>query len=451
MFWNLTAADIAGSVEATLLLSLVLFMPGYVVGWLSNVFDFRDRRFATQALLSTPLAVAVVPILIFLLGRNPKALWAVFGASWLGFAFLMRPMWRRWWRFRMRRVPRAVWIGGTFALAWAFVAIASLVDLQFTDLLYYSTTAFDYSTRTAFTAAAARTIPPINPFFAGGPAILLRYHYFWMLVCSLSTHLGKVDSREAMYGGTVWAGIALMSLVAISFRFFVNAREHLARKALIGCGLLLVTGLDILPTIYLYERYRLVNADMEWWNVQITSWVDALLWTPHHVMSVVACMVGLLVIRQPSRTKRQSAIAILIAGLAFASAAGLSILVTFTFALFVIFWVPLAAYRRWWDDVVGLLGAGAVGLIVALPYLKILTEPAVDGANRGGRFFVVAVRDFPVALNLIASTVQMSPKNLPAPDLILLLLLPLNYFLELGFFFVVGALGYTVSASAPSR
>jgi hypothetical protein len=326
------------------------------------------------------------------------------------------------------------------AFIWAFVAIGSLVDLQFKDLLYFSTTAFDYSTRTAFTAATARIIPPINPFFAGSPPMLLRYHYFWMLVCGLATRLGNVDPRQAMYGGTVWAGIALMSLIAMSLRFFVGAREHLARKALIGCSLLLVTGLDLLPTVFLYLRSKAVNPDMEWWNEQITSWVDALLWTPHHVMSVVACVVGLLVIRQPATTKYQRAVAILIAGLAFASSVGLSVLASFTFALFVVFWLPLAAYRRWWDDVTGLLGAGAVALVVALPYLRIVMGPGVDGSGGGGRFFSVAIRDFPLATNLIASMFQMPAHKLPALQLILLLLLPLNYFLELGFFFVVGAL-----------
>src|SRR5580704_3172214 len=169
MSWNLTAVDIVRSVEASLLLSLILFVPGYVVGWLSNLFEFRDRRFLIQIILSTPLAVAVVPGLIFLFGRYPTALWTLFGASWLGFAILIRPVWQRWWRGGKNRVPRVVWIGAAAALGWACLAIASLVDLQFKDLLYFSTTAFDYSTRTAFTAAAARAIPPINPFFAGGP------------------------------------------------------------------------------------------------------------------------------------------------------------------------------------------------------------------------------------------------------------------------------------------
>jgi hypothetical protein len=440
MPWNLTAVDIVRSVEASLLLSLILFVPGYVLGWLSNLFEFRDRSVTTRIVLSTPIAVAIVPILIFLFGRSPKALWTLFGATWLGFAILMGPVCQQWWRNRERGVPRAVWTGVALVLGWACLAIGSLVDLQFKDSLYFSIPAFDYSTRTAFTAAAVRSIPPLNPFFAGSPPFLLRYHYFWMMVCSLSSHLGKVDSRQAMYGGTVWAGIALMSLIAMSLKFFVGARERLVRKALIGCSLLLVTGLDILPTIYLYVRRDIVTPDMEWWNEQITSWADALLWTPHHIMGVVACMVALLVIRQPATTRYRRAVAILIAGLAFASAAGLSILSTFTFALFVIYWLPLAVYRKWWDDVIGFVGAGAVGLLVALPYLRILTGPAVDGSGGGGRFFTIRVRDFPLAIDLIASMFHMSPKQLPLQDLILLLLLPLNYFLELGFFFVVGAL-----------
>src|ERR1700686_3528148 len=128
MSWNLTVVDIVRSVEASLLLSLILFVPGYVLGWLSNLFEFRDRGVATQITLSTPLAVAIVPILIFLFGRNPKALWTIFGASWLGFAILIRPVWQRWWRNRERRVPRAVWIGVALALGWACIAIVSLVD-----------------------------------------------------------------------------------------------------------------------------------------------------------------------------------------------------------------------------------------------------------------------------------------------------------------------------------
>jgi len=114
----------------------------------------------------------------------------------------------------------------------------------------------------------------------------------------------------------VWAGIALMSLIVMAVKFYLGARERLERKAVIACSLLLVTGLDIVPTAYRFLRWRTVTPDMEWWNEQITSWIDALIWAPHHIMGVVACMVGLLALRQPTSDKFQRAAAILIAGLA---------------------------------------------------------------------------------------------------------------------------------------
>jgi hypothetical protein len=434
---NFTGTDIAGSVEASLLLILILFIPGYVMGWLTNVFDFRQRRLAIQSLLSTPLAVAVLPILVYWVGRYPKVLWTILGASWVGFLVLVRPIWKRWKVIGIPRIPRAVWVGCSFAIIWAVIAIATLVDLQFKGRLYFSVPAYDYSLRTALTAAAARAIPPANPFFASTPLVPLRYHYFWMLICSLVVRLGHVGPRQAMYGGTVWAGIALMSLIAISLKFFLNVREHFARKALIGCGLLLVTGLDILPTLYLYLRLRAVTPDMEWWNQQITSWADVLLWTPHHIIAVVASVFGFLLLRHPAATKFHRAMAILVAGLAFASSAGISVLVTFTFASFIVLWLPYAVLRRWWDDVAGLLTAGLIALIAALPYLRTLVGPAVDGSGGGGRFLAVSVRGFPLAIDLIASKFGVSPDKLFALSLPLL---PLNYFFELGFFFVIGVL-----------
>ena len=318
--------------------------------------------------------------------------------------------------------------------------IVSLADVQFDGRLYFSSAAYDNSTRAAFTAAAGRSIPAYNPFFAGSPTALLRYHYFWMMISSLVTKLAHVNPRYALYGGTVWAGIALMSLIVMAVKFYLGARERLERKAVIACSLLLVTGLDIVPTAYRFLRWRTVTPDMEWWNEQITSWIDALIWAPHHIMGVVACMVGLLALRQPTSDKFQRAAAILIAGLAFASSTGLSVLVTFTFALFVALWLPLAALRKWWDDVVGLTASGAIALAAAFHI------PA--DAHRLGRAVTVvmslsrpcSVRNFYFAVDRVASILHTPVQKVPAPELILLLLLPLNYFLELGFYFLVGAL-----------
>ena len=441
MLRNFTVLDVVGIVEASLLMTLILFIPGYVLGWLSNVFEFRERRLAMQVALSTPLAVAVFPVLIDLLGRDPKILRILFAASWLGFVLIAGRGSSRWRQIRLRNIPKSVWIGGAFVFVWAGIVIATLADLQFDGRLYFSSAAYDNSTHASLTAAASRSIPPANPFFAVSPPISLRYHYFWMELCSLVSGVGNIRPQHALYAGTVWAGIALMSLIVIAMKFFVGIRERFERKALIACSLLLITGLDILPTAYNYARLGVVTPDMEWWNEQITSWVDALLWAPHHIMSLAACMVGFLVLRHAVSTKSQRAIAIVLAGLAFSSAAGLSILTTFAFALFIALWLAFAALRREWSDVTGFIAAGAIALVGALPYLHTLLAAAAGGYG-GGRFLAVRVRRFDFAMNLIAAMLHTTAQKLPAPGLILFLLLPLNYFLELGFFLLVGVLRF---------
>jgi hypothetical protein len=440
MLQNFTVVDVVGSLEASLEFALILFIPGYVIGWLSNVFSFRKRPFPMQVLLSSPLAVAVLPILVYLLGRYPRTLWTLFGATWLAFLLFIPGIAALVSQARKQFRSRTAWIGAAFVLGWATLAVATLVDLQFKYRLYVSTTAYDYSTRTAFTAAAVRAIPPSNPFFAANPPIALRYHYFWMLLCSLVVRLGHVGPKQAMYGGTVWAGIALMSLIVISLEFFTGVRERFQQRAFIGVALLLVTGLDILPNLYIYLHWHQVAPDMEWWNaVQITSWIDSLLWVPHHVMGLVACMVGVLVLQCEVSTRFQRAIAILIAGLAFASSAGLSILVTFTFAVFAVLWLLLAAHRNRWGEVAVLMASGVVGLLIGLPYLSTLLEPALDGSGGGGRFFALGIREFSFGTNLLASIFHFLPMTWVGWELLLLLLLPLNYFFELGFFLIVAA------------
>lgn len=438
---NFTAIDIVGSVEASLLFTLILFIPGFVLGWLSNTFDFRKHPFPTQVLLSSPLGIAILPILVYLLGPYPRALWAIFGATWLVFLLLLPGIVVRLSRTRIQLSRSTALTAAAFALGWAFLAIASLVDLQFKNRLYFSSTAYDYSTRTAFTAAAVRAIPPANPFFATNPPVPLRYHYFWMLLCSLVARLGHVGSRQALFGGTVWAGITLMSLIAISLSFFSGIRERFKQKTLIGCALLLVTGLDILPNLYLYLHFHQVIADMEWWNaVQITSWIDSLLWVPHHVMGLVGCMVGFLALRYEATTRFQRSIAICTAGLAFASSAGLSVLVTFTFAVSAVIWLLFAAHRKAWGEIAGIVTAGAISLFIGLPYISTLIEPALDGSGGGGRFFAFGVREFSFATDFFASRFHFLPQTWTGRELFLLLLLPLNYFFELGFFVLVAAI-----------
>ncbi len=50
-------------------MSSILVVPGYLLGWLSNLFDFRQRRLVTRFLLGILLSTAVLPATFFLIGR----------------------------------------------------------------------------------------------------------------------------------------------------------------------------------------------------------------------------------------------------------------------------------------------------------------------------------------------------------------------------------------------
>jgi hypothetical protein len=423
---NFTLIDFARTLEAALLLALIIFVPGFVVGWAANILRFRNRRLALQVLLSTPLGVAVAPIMIFLTGRYPYLLWTILAGAWIFFSVLMIRLFRR---TGVPRISLEIILGLGFVAAWTMVVLVVLADWQWHQRLYFSVPAYDHCVRTAFTAAGMRRIPPINPFFAGTPAIVLRYHFFWMLVCSMICRLAGVMPRHAMYGSVIWAGIALMSTIGLAFKFFLGITKRIEQKTLIAFGLLAVTGLDLLPTLYVYSHHNVVYPDMEWWNTQITSWADTLLWTPHHLMALVACFTGFLVLRQPASTRRDRVIGIMLAGAAFASAVGLSTLVTFTFVIFIAGWILVAVHYQWWDEVAPCFSAGAVAVLAALPFLRILASSGT-AFNGSSSVLEFAVREFPLIVRGASRFHQLK----------LALLLPLNYFLELGFFLLVAVL-----------
>src|SRR6266568_8108793 len=66
---NFMFADLLRGATATVAFSLGLFFPGYVVGWTTRLFSFRNRSSCERLLLSIVLSVAVAPILAVLLGR----------------------------------------------------------------------------------------------------------------------------------------------------------------------------------------------------------------------------------------------------------------------------------------------------------------------------------------------------------------------------------------------
>lgn len=436
---NYTAIDLTGTLLASLLFAAVLVPPGYVLAWATNLAKFRTLEPRWRFLLSVPLGIAVCPITIYLLDFVYTPLvWCALAVSWLIFILLWSGQFGHVSirsSLRTFRVPVAAVV---IVLAWGTVAIGSLIDLQFHDRLDPSNIIYDHSLRTSMIDAITRTSfsHPSNPFYhINGPSGL-RYHFFWFMLCSLVDRLGgsAVDGRQALIASVVWCGLGLMCLILCYLRWFSPTGEQaMGRRSRIAIGLLLVTGLDFIPTVLLIFFRAKMFADMEWWNVEeVTSWADSFLWVPNHVGSLAAGLTAFLVFvfagREPNRSR---AFALTLVGAAaVATTMGCSIYVGFTFALILTVWTVVTFVAGWRRHTAVLVAAGVLAILFVLPYLKQLAGP-----GGGGGFLVLSVRSFPGFGEFF---------NLPdfshewQRQILNLALLPLNYSIELGFFLVVG-------------
>jgi hypothetical protein len=429
---NFTVADTLGTFKSFIALAPLVFAPGYVAGWALDLFEFRQRRPLLRLILAVPLTVAICPMLSYLLARFfAPGLWIFYLAAFAACVLLLAKQIRS---ASLQAITRPVWIAVGLIAFWVLLATASMVDLQLGDRLYPPITAFDHSTRVEVMAAIVRHTPPHNPFFVH-PFVELRYHYLWMLVCSLPMKFAHLEVRHLMYAGIVWCGISLMCVIALGLKFLLRAEKGIAAQALVGILLLFVTGLDILPTLYLGLSQKTWLSDMEWWNdAQITSWIGSLLWVPHHVAGLIACFLGFLLLRhEMDAPRRRFIVPAIVAGMAFASAAGMSVYVTLTFVVAIALWLLILAARKNWREASLFCCSGAVALVWALPYLF-----SLRGSIAGTAFAELTIREFSFAVDLGHRLGLIHSDS--ADMLTCALLLPVNYALELGFYLAIGIL-----------
>ena len=442
---NFMLQDVTASLRAICLFPLFVVAPGYAIAWWADLFEFRQRTAPFRLALSVPLSIALCPILTYLAGRVSDAEVSLLYTT-LAIAFAIAYL-------RARKIagaprgtyPWSLWPFAAAVLLWMAVAIFSLVDLQIGRRLYYPVSSIDTAVRTSFVHAISTSgIPPANPFFLPGAAVPLRYHYFWLMMCSLVERVGggTVTARQALIGGTFWAGIGLMGLVALYLRlFFPAGRDRFRRR--FGIALLLgaVTGLDILPSLLLVLLYakgvlHFVLPSVEWWNEHVDWFLYTAIWAPHALAATIACFMGFLLLwRAPAGGGRFGSWRYLVtAGLAIASAVGSDIYVAFVFAIFLTAWTVILLYKRWLREARGAIAAGAVAIVLALPYAASLREPAA--ATFGGG----APLDFTIRAFSLAPAIGTIFHVRPAlwPFVLNLPLLPLNYLLELGVFLAAG-------------
>jgi len=446
---SFTIQDLLGAFLGFIIFPLVLVFPGYVLGWGLNLFDFKNRLPVTRYVIAVALSNAITPIGLFLIYRFFSADLAlvVLTACAIGWGTILilsklkkTPTPGRA-SIQSNRYQRIAWVA---AGAWVVFSIFWLVDIQIGNRLYFNTVAYDYTTRVAVVNAITRTgVPPVNPGYdPGHPVLLTSLYYFWYILASVVNKVGGtlVDARQAFIASVAWCGLCLMATVGLYLRIRNGEGGTKAWKSsLLGSQLLLVSGLDIIPVLILLLRAKIflghlmLDGRIEGWNIPIMDWFGAVMWVPIHVSALLACLLGLMLfLYSTQRGLREQAIAAVIGGLAFASGLGLSVWVTLTFAVFWGIWMVVRLITpRTRLSVLWMAFSGVVSLCAAYPFIHdLFFGPAA--ASLGNSPLLFFVRPFPI-LDVFASSFSFWKR-----ELFDLLVLPVNYLFELGFFAVVG-------------
>ncbi len=424
--------DLVGVGLATLLFAAVLIPPGYLVGWLFDLLEFRRRSRPWQVLTSLVLSISIVPIVDYLLWSNVsiRAVWTFYSIAAIFFAGIS-------FRAHRRSIPK--WFLAALFI-WFAIACLSGIDLQFGNRLFPSVLTYDLNLRTALVDGIARNgLPAQNPLFYPGQPQPLRYHYFWMIPCALVDLLGGkwVNARHALIASNVWCGWALMALVVLYLRYFHPAGDRgLEQRAKWGIALLAIGGLDVIPNlifdaVYAFTHAGTVLPSSGWWNAgRVIGLSDAVLWVAHNIAACIACLTGFLLLSRESRSKPIGAA--LCAGLCFASAAGLSIYVTFTFAIFLVIWGARVLFLEGWRQRLAWALSAIVAGVCARPYLHSIS----DAGGPAGQFAMFAVRSFGIS-EIALSALGFGARQIAWGNLITL---PLNYFIETGVWFALAVL-----------
>jgi len=449
---SLTVTQIVADLLAMAAWIPVTVCPGYLVAWLTDFYQFRERSFVERVFWSVALSPAIATIALVLISRFGSVTAAAgvliaCAALWialLAWEALQRRRAGLGWNFGWS--PEATAALG-WAAAWIVLVIAVLVDFYWQNRLYMSATVIDVGARVDWTESILHTgVPPANPLYFFHAAARLRQYYFWYVDCAVVARMTHLPVRAVLTASCVWSGYALAALIGLYLKYLLGAGALLRRQFLACVRLLGVTGLDIIAVMGTMFIFHLPKPlDLEWWSPdEITSWIDSLLWVPHHVAALVCCMLALLLAITADRQRRRlSAVAIALIALCLASAFGLSIFVTFAFFLLMIEWaVWQAAFERDVLPVIRLALGGVLSVVLLLPYLLELKQGTGGGSasGGGGHLFALGVREM-IPADPILAMGFMHPFAAVHPALAgnlvkLVLLLP-GYGLELGFYLVV--------------
>ena len=440
--------DLVGSALALTLFVIVFVAPGYTLSWVFDLFRFRRRDGGSRVVFSVMVSNAVSPVGLFWLyrfgGHTAGISALIIFAAACGAITMAEFRARSSVKSERRETTAATTALWAIAGAWSLVLVVLLVDWQIGRRLYFSAVSYDYTTRVAVIDAITRTgAPPSNPgYFPGAPTHLTFLYYFWYILGSAVDQMAGdwVTPYNAMIASVAWCGLIVLATAVgyLTVRSNQSGRRGLT-KAWLPASLFLVGGLDFIPVVLIMWQSRRLfghipfGGRIEGWNMPVMSWMNAVTWVPNHVAGAMACFTGLLLVADGrDRSVIQRRIHATVAGLAFASALGLSVWLPLVFALVWTVWIGgLLVRSETRTRAADLVIAGVVGVLAAFPFMFDVFH--ASGSSVGGnglhpvQFFVR-----PFALT------EFFGFQGTAATLSNLLLLPVNYLFELGVFFIVG-------------
>jgi hypothetical protein len=445
---NITAQQI---IESTL--AIPAFVPatvctGYVAAWFTNLHNFRQRSLVERIFWSLPLSFAVTPIASYLIGKfiSLTAVVAFLLASAIVCAATL------FWEGRQIRRLHEKWnigwnpLGGkalASAVAWMAITVLSLADIESNHKLFMNVAMSDQSARINWIESVLHTgVPPVNPLYMDVHPAPMRNYYFWYVICATVGQMAHIPARAVLAASCVWSGFVLAALSGLYLKHFLCVGARLRTQFLCIIGLSVVSGLDICAVLWnLFFFHKLPPTDLDLWSRDpIFSWLNTLYWAPHHIASLLCCMLAfLLAWNARKKGEPNHAISVALIAFALASAFGLSVYVTFAFFLVLLVWAPWQIFVLHSPRPAMLLAAGGVGAgLMLIPYLRELAG-ASSGMHSGDAFGFAVREMVPPGGFLTSSLLQPLSASHPllALNIAKIALLPLGYSLELGFYLVV--------------
>ena len=432
-------SDVLGLTLALLLGTPLIVLPGFAFGWSLDLFRFRGQTAPVQWSLALLFGGSMLPVVLYLPFRllSVNAMWAVMALLCAGgiLAAARCPM------LRWNEIQFATKVA---VVAWITVGSLLMLDAVVGQRLYPSAVMIDQSFRAQVIASLAHAdhLPPSNYFFRPGHSVVFHYHYFVFIIGAAMVRLGRgfITAHAALDALTLWIGLGLLAMIAAFMRFFGSSDRDSRAWTRTAWILLAVGGLDILPVAgialrrwLLHEGYIIPYPDVEWWNgwSQVFSWIDTAIWQPHHLAALIGCLTGCVLLwsgRDAAGFIRWSySVA---AGLSFASAAGTSVDVTAVFTIFLLI-VVIELVLNAPQYLAPVLAAGGIAALLLSPFLF-----DILGAKKPPSIaFGFWIREFQPRSAVLE---ELGVKSALLWNLGAALALPLNYFLELGVFFIGG-------------